>query len=141
MSLAAGTSAQRMEQLIMLTERLTGLISDQLRAFEARRQDSVAGNSFGAIGAIIGAVAQVPGVVDYYGYDNGSSSPITVLGVTINANSVYVCTYGGANAAVAQAILSKKSGGCGYTGNVTVTLLLLRLSVPPVTVSTGVPGV
>ena len=45
MALAASTSAQRVEQLIMLTERLTGLIAEQLRAFEARRPHDAAANA------------------------------------------------------------------------------------------------
>lgn len=91
-------------------------------AFEARRAASVAGNSFGAIGSIIGAVAKVQNVLDFYGYDNATSSPVTITGVTIAANSIYICVEGGTDAAVAQAIWSKKSAGCAYTGNTTVTV-------------------
>ena len=45
MALAASTTAERMEQLILLTERLTGLIAEQLRAFEARRPHDAAANA------------------------------------------------------------------------------------------------
>ena len=45
MTLAASNSTERMEQLILLTERLTGLIAEQLRAFEARRPQDAAGNA------------------------------------------------------------------------------------------------
>jgi len=45
MALAAATAAQRAEQLILLTERLTGLIAEQLRAFEARRPHEAAANA------------------------------------------------------------------------------------------------
>ena len=45
MSLSPATVAQRMEQLILLTERLTGLIAEQLRAFEARRPHDAAANA------------------------------------------------------------------------------------------------
>ncbi len=91
-------------------------------AFEARRQDSVAGNSFGPIGAIIGAVAGVPGVIDYYGYNNNTAGSVTINGVAIAAYSIYVCVAGGAPAAVAQAIWSKKSPGAPMTGSTTVTV-------------------
>ena len=37
-------STQRIEQLIALTERLTGLIADQAQAFEARRPQDAAAN-------------------------------------------------------------------------------------------------
>jgi hypothetical protein len=45
MALAASSSAERMEQLLLLTVRLTGLIAEQLRAFEARRPQDAAGNA------------------------------------------------------------------------------------------------
>ncbi len=45
MSLAASSAAERMQQLILLTERLTALISEQLRAFEARRPQDAAINA------------------------------------------------------------------------------------------------
>jgi hypothetical protein len=45
MGLAAATSAERVEQLILLTERLTSLIAEQLRAFEARRPHDAAGSA------------------------------------------------------------------------------------------------
>ena len=91
-------------------------------AFRVRRADSVAGNSFGSIGSIIGAVAEVPNVLDYFGYDNASNSPATVQGVSVAANSIYICVAGGTQAAVARAIWSKKAPGCSYTGNTTVTV-------------------
>jgi hypothetical protein len=90
--------------------------------FETRRQDSVAGNSFGAIASIIGAVAAVPGVIDYYGFNNNSNGSVTVNGVTIAAYSIYVCVAGGAPSAVAQAIFSKKGPGAPMTGTTTVTV-------------------
>ena len=42
MALSAPNATQRMEQLVMLTERLTFLIAEQLRAFEARRPQDAA---------------------------------------------------------------------------------------------------
>lgn len=91
-------------------------------AFEARRKDSVAGNSFGAIGAIIGAVADVSGVIDYYGYNNNTNGAVTVSGVSIAAYSIYICVAGGAASDIAQAILSKKGPGAPMVGNTTVTV-------------------
>ncbi len=112
-------------------------------AFEARRAQSVAGNSFGAIGAIIGAVSKVSGVLDYYGYNNGSASPVTVNGVTIPKNSVYVCVAGGTQSAVAQAILSKLAPGCGTYGNTAVTAYdsnPLYASPVPYTINYEIPA-
>lgn len=98
-----------------------GNVVESAPAFELRRQQTVAGNSLGSIGSIIGAVAQVPGVLDYYGYDNATNAAVTMGGQTIAANSIYICVAGGLASAVAQAILSKKGPGCSYTGNTTAT--------------------
>jgi len=89
--------------------------------FEARRQSAVEGNSFGSIGAIIGAVAKVPNVLDYWGYSNNTSGTVTVSGVSIAANAIYISVEGGTDADVAQAILSKKGPGAPMGGNTTVT--------------------
>ena len=103
------------------TDGVLGNNVESRAAFEERRAATVAGNSFGAIGSIIGAVANVPGVLDYFGYDNGTASPVTVLGQSIAANSIYIAAVGATDLAVGQAILSKKGPGCAYTGNTTVT--------------------
>lgn len=88
--------------------------------FEARRRDAVAGNSFGATGSIIGALADVSGVLDYYGFNNNTAGIVTVGGVSIGAYSIYIAVVGGTDAAVAAAILSKKGGGAPMVGNTTV---------------------
>jgi Baseplate J-like protein len=108
---------------------LSGVVGNNVETtseFENRREESVAGNSFGAVGSIIGAVVTVPGVTDIYAQDNSTGTGITVggtaTGVTILPNTVYVCVAGGSPQAVAQAIWSKKAPGCGYTGNTTLTV-------------------
>jgi hypothetical protein len=78
-------------------------------------------NAMGPIGAIIGAVAQVANVTDYFGINNPSASPLTVFGVTIPAYSIYISVAGGASSDIAQAILSKKGAGAPMAGNTTVT--------------------
>lgn len=98
-----------------------GNVVESSAAFELRRKQSTAGNSLGSIGSIIGAVAHVPGVLDFYGYDNATDAAVTVGGQTIAANSIFICVAGGTTSAVAQAILSKKGPGCSYTGNTTAT--------------------
>jgi uncharacterized phage protein gp47/JayE len=89
--------------------------------FEQRREDTVQANSVGQIGSIIGAVAEVPGVLDYYGIDNPTNSPVTFLGATIPANGMWIAAAGGTDAAVAQAILTKRGPGSPMGGNTTVT--------------------
>jgi uncharacterized phage protein gp47/JayE len=93
-------------------------------AFELRRQQSVATNSVGMLDSILGAVLGVTGVVDAYVIDNPSSSPATIGGVSLNANSLYVCVAGSYSAQdVAKAIWGKKPPGCNYTGNTTQTVV------------------
>lgn len=93
-------------------------------AFEARRQQSVAQNAAGMTAAVLGAVLSVSGVVDGYAYDNADNIPVTIGGVTLPANSLYVAAAGGSPQAVAQAIWSRKAPGCSYyAGNTTETVV------------------
>lgn len=91
-------------------------------AFGAKRTATVAANSVNSLASVQGAVLEVPGVLDAYVTENDESSPVTVGGVTLAANSLYVAVVGGAAAAVAQAIFSKKAPGCNYNGNTTETV-------------------
>jgi hypothetical protein len=90
--------------------------------FEERRRLSVAQNANGSLPAILGAVLNVSGVLDAFAYDNVQNTVQVVGGVSIGPNSVYVAAVGGTDDDVAQAIWSRKSPGCGYSGNTTVTV-------------------
>lgn len=90
--------------------------------FEARRADSVAINANCVLNAILGNVLAVGNVIDAYVIDNASNMAATIGGVTLAANSLYVCVTGGLASAVAQAIWTKKAPGCSYNGNTTVTV-------------------
>ena len=107
---------------VAVVSGVLGNVVEGRAAFEARRQATVAANGAGFLPAIAGAVAKVPGVIDYYVTENFTGSPVTVGDVTLVANSLYVCVAGGAAAAVAQAIWTKKNPGCNYTGNTSVTV-------------------
>lgn len=100
----------------------TGVLAESRTAFEQRREATVAANAAGFLTAISGAVGVVPGVTDWYATENYTGSPVTTGGTVLNANSLYVCVAGGTDAAVAQAIWSKKNPGCAYTGNTTVAV-------------------
>lgn len=90
--------------------------------FELRRQQSVSQNSMGPAPAVQAAVLGVAGVLDAYTFDNSTSSPVTIQGQTIDANSLYCCAAGGVSQDVAQAIWTRKGAGCAYTGNTTETV-------------------
>lgn len=72
--------------------------------------------------SIESAVKQVEGVLSVYAYENYTNGIQEVDGVTINAHSIYVVVDGGADEDIAQAIWKHKSLGCGYTGDVEVTV-------------------
>lgn len=99
-----------------------GVVVEGRAEFESRREDSVAGNSFGAIGSIIGAVAAVPGVIDYFGFNNNTAGSVTINGQAIAAYSIYICVAGGAPQDIGQAIFSKKGPGAPMTGSTAVTV-------------------
>jgi hypothetical protein len=91
--------------------------------FEARRAASVALNAIGSLDSIRANVLAVPDVLDVYATENTTDAPVSTGGVTIAAHSVYVCVAGGASAAIALAIWTKKATGCGYTGNTTIKVV------------------
>jgi len=99
-------------------------------AFEKRRQATVAQNSAGTAASVRGWLLGnkvdgsqvVPNIIDAYVYDNGSSGSVTVGGVSIAANSLYIGVYGGADADIANAILQKKAPGCGLVGSTSITV-------------------
>lgn len=91
-------------------------------AFERRRAASVALNAVGVLSAIRANVLNVPGVLDAYVTENDTAAPITVGGVTIAPNSLYVSVVGGALQDIALAIWRKKPPGCAYAGTTTVVV-------------------
>ena len=99
---------------------VVGTDTETRTELELRREETVAGNSMGPIGAIIGAVAEVPGVLDYYGYNNNTAAPVVIDGVSIAAHAIYICVAGGTDDDIAQAILTKKGAGAPMTGSTSV---------------------
>lgn len=92
-------------------------------AFEARRAASVAQNSNGSLPSVLGAVLNVPNVIDAFVTENDTNSSQTIGGVSLYPNSIYVAVVGGLASEVARAIWSRKAPGCTYNGNTTVTVV------------------
>ena len=92
--------------------------------FELRRIASVAANGQGSLPSVYGAVFKVPNVIDVYCTENDTNVPVPVgaTNYTLLPNSIYVGVVGGASAAIAQAIYTKKSPGCNMNGNTTQTV-------------------
>lgn len=101
-----------------------GTYEESQADFEYRRAASVAANAVNSIQAIRAAVLAVPDVLDAYVTDNSTSSTVNTgpTNFPLVATSVYVCTAGGASTAIANAIWLKKSLGCNYNGNQSVTI-------------------
>ncbi len=99
-----------------------GRSTENRSAFETRRQLSLEKNSRGGIQAIRGEVLAVDGVLDAYATENDTDSPVTILGATLAAHSVYVAAVGGTDLDVATAIWRKKNPGANYNGNTPVVV-------------------
>ncbi len=110
------------DQITNPTAGTEGNLVETRQAFELRRRASVALNANGTVQAVRANVLAVPGVLSCYAIDNPTNAPVTVGGYTLAANSIYVAVVGGNANAVAQAIWQKKSAGCSYNGNTTVTI-------------------
>lgn len=90
--------------------------------FEQRRADSVAKNSHGLAESVEGTVGNIDGVIACRIEQNRGDVTITKYGVTIPPHSVYLSVYGGEQDVVAMAMHTKIDGGCGTTGNTSVTI-------------------
>ena len=105
------------------TDGILGQAVETQQAFETRRQLSIGIYGHSMISSIIGNIYRtVDGIEMVYGMDNDTDAPVTTLGVTMPAHSVYIAAVGGTDLDVATAIFNKKSGGCAYVGNTSVTV-------------------
>ena len=118
------TQVNGWDQVSSANAAALGNLVESRAAFENRRRNSVAINGTGQAPAIYGAVLAVPNVLSAYVIDNPTGAPVNVgaTNYSVAAHSVLVSVYGGAAAAIAQAIWNKKSGGCGYNGNTSYTV-------------------
>ena len=113
------------------TDGVIGRNVETRAEFEERRRLSVAQNALGSLSAVLGAVLNVANVLDAFVTENVENTPTTIGGQTIGPNSLYVAAVGGTDADVAKAIWSRKSPGCGYTGNTTVVVQDTNLAYNP----------
>lgn len=72
--------------------------------------------------AIISVLNATEGVNSLSFRENTADTTQTIDTVVMISHSIYVCVDGGSDLDVATAILSKKSGGCGYNGATTVNV-------------------
>lgn len=119
------------DSITNVSDGIPGRNEETASEFEKRRAASVAANATGILPAIRAAVLDVDGVIDAYVTENPTASAVTIGGVSVAANSLYVAVSGGTNADVAAAIWSRKAPGCAYTGTTTVTVADTQGYSPP----------
>ena len=109
------------ESITNPTAGVIGTNEESTQAYEYRREQTVAANGQGSGPSVYGAVFDVPGVVDVFYIENDTSAPVAYgsTAYILPANSMFVGVIGGATAAIAQAIYTKKSPGCNMAGNTT----------------------
>ena len=99
-----------------------GTLVENQQEFELRRELSVQVNANSVNSSVQGAILALPGVLDCYVTDNSTSGSVTSGGVTLGANSIYICTYGGTDTQIGTAIITKKPPGPSYNGTHTVSV-------------------
>lgn len=70
----------------------------------------------------VSALSKVPNIRGYLALENYNADAMEIAGVMVNGHSVYIIADGGEDEAVAEAIFKIKSGGCGYTGDTSVSI-------------------
>lgn len=106
------------------TDGALGQNVESQEAFAYRRQQSVALNARDSLSSIYANVFDQPDVLDVYAYENITDAPIQVgaTAYVLAPHSLYVAALGGSADDIARAIWTKKSLGCNYNGNTTVTI-------------------
>lgn len=74
-------------------------------------------------GDILSSLANVDNIESVYLRVNNGLEDLTIRGVTIKANTLYTCVFGGSDIDIATALYMKNSAGCGYTGNTQVSVI------------------
>ncbi|EIF30975.1 putative phage Mu protein gp47-like protein [Burkholderia sp. Ch1-1] len=115
-SLSVSQAIPGLDRITNASAGVIGSLVESRADFENRRRQSVALNGSGAVPNVRGRVLSVANVLDAYVTDNGQPVDVVIGGVTVGKNSLYVCVAGGATQDIAQAIWTKKSPGCNYTG-------------------------
>lgn len=111
------------DSVVNLQAGLQGQNVETPQAFEARRQLSLGIYGHSQVSSMVGNVYRtVPNINMVFGAENDTDAPLVVLGVTLQAHSVYIAALGGADYDVAYAVFLKKSAGSAYNGNTIVVV-------------------
>ncbi|CNJ38680.1 Uncharacterized homolog of phage Mu protein gp47 [Yersinia rohdei] len=88
-------------------------------AFETRRKQSVARNGSNTDASLLAVLLETDGVLDAYVWSNRTDAVVNkgTTNFPVVAHSIYIGVYGGEDADVANAILSRKNPGANLNGN------------------------
>lgn len=100
-----------------------GTLTQSDSAANNYRNVTLASQSVGQEEAIITALYLTTGVTSVNFRKNDMSTPQTIDGVLLAANSIYVIVAGGTDLDVATTIDRKKQAGCGYNGSTSVDIV------------------
>ncbi|HDL7751805.1 TPA: baseplate J/gp47 family protein [Yersinia enterocolitica] len=103
---------------------VVGIDVESRVAFETRRRQSVARNGSNTDASLLAVLLETEGVLDAYVWSNREA--VTVNKGTTNypvvSHSIYIGVYGGEDANVANAILSRKNPGANLNGDTHYTI-------------------
>lgn len=102
------------------TAATPGQAEESDQAARARRRKTLGLQGVALPESILSAVYNVNGVRSALLRENVTPDPIVIDDVTLAPHSIYVCVDGGLDYEVAQALLARKSLGCGWNGETTV---------------------
>lgn len=92
-------------------------------ASRKRRRNTLALQSISMPEAVFSRVADVDGVNSLSYRENYTKDPITIDGITLSPNSIWVCVDGGVETDIATALLNSKTGGTGWNGDILISLI------------------
>jgi hypothetical protein len=110
------------ETVVNTSAAVVGQARESDAAARLRRRNTLALQGVALPEAIVSALYDVAGVQSLSFRENKSNAGATVDGIVMLANSVWACVNGGADAAIAAAILANTSLGCQWTGATTVNV-------------------
>lgn len=111
------------EQVYNPYSAVPGRLVESDIASRRRRRQTLGLQSSGNPEAITSRLHDVEGVRSLSFWENYTKVDIVQEGVTVVANSIYVCVDGGADLDIATALLTSKSGGCNWNGSHLVEII------------------
>ena len=97
-----------------------GLAAELDMDYRKKYFDQLFKNSLSVLDAILAEVRQVETVVEAFGAENDTASPVTIDGVSVAAHSIAIVVDGGTDEEIKDAIRLRKTGGTGTVGTTTV---------------------